>query len=104
MPLTKANSLVINVTDLSLSLKDATINNGIRDYIDDQITSNVGSLTTLINAKGNMNNSDNLSGLTDIPTALANLGIDIEALQQKTVFNGRLKAISNNDYCMMISA
>ena len=54
MPLTKARSVVLDIVDVSKSLRDNMIDAGIRDYVDDQIiatnatiTSVEGDLTTL---------------------------------------------------------
>jgi microcystin-dependent protein len=38
MPLTKANSVVLNIDDVSLALRDSLVSDGVRDYIDEQIS------------------------------------------------------------------
>ena len=96
MPLTKANSIVLNIDDVSLSLKDTTIANGVRDYIDDQLVVLSDNMTTQINARGDMFKTNNLSDLTNPAAARENLGITDDLLQKTMVFNGRLKAISDN--------
>src|SRR5574343_372249 len=96
MPLTKINSDVIDVVNVSTSLKNNTVDGGVRDYVDDQITATTTTIngtittqvaainseitnikTTLIPARGDMFKSDNLSGLTDASVARSNIGIVI---------------------------
>ena len=59
MPLTKARSVVLDIVDVSKSLRDNTIDAGIRDYVDEQIidvsadinavASSVTTLTSTVN-------------------------------------------------------
>jgi hypothetical protein len=50
MPLTRASSLVIDIVDVSTSLKSNNVDNGIRDYVDDQILLLNNSLSSLISS------------------------------------------------------
>ena len=51
MPLTKATPEVIDVDKLTVNLKSNTLTDGIRDYVDDTVTTTINSLTGLINAE-----------------------------------------------------
>ena len=74
MPLTKATPEVIDVDKLTLNLKSNTLQDGIRDYVDDTVTSAITALEGLITAEAGTR------GTADTATydlGLAN-GIDVK--------------------------
>ena len=74
MPLTKATPEVIDVDKLTLNLKSNTLEDGIRDYVDDTVTSAITALEGLITAEAGTR------GTADTATydlGLAN-GIDVK--------------------------
>ena len=73
MPLTKANSIVLNIDDVSLSLKEATINNGVRDYVDDQViilSNNINTLNTTLTTNINNVNSTLTTNINTVNSTL----------------------------------
>lgn len=89
MPLTKANSIVLNIDDVSLSLKEATINNGVRDYVDDQVlvlTNNINALNNSLTTNINNVNSTLTTNINNVNSTLtSNISINYNDLRVLTI-------------------
>ncbi len=73
MPLTKATPEVIDVDKLTVNLKSNTLADGIRDYVDDTVTTTITSLTGLINAESGTRSA----AISTINTLLNTNGIGV---------------------------
>jgi hypothetical protein len=90
MPLTKANSVVLDVSDLSLSMKQNGIEGGVKDYIDDSITQINANTAEALDSKSDVGHTHPISDIDNLQTTLNTLKSNTKEFKNK-IINGSMR-------------
>ncbi len=88
MPLTKANSIVIDIPDISKSIKENAVADGIKDYIDDQLANQNTNINTELGNKANSAHTHSITDVTNLATTISTLQNSTKEFKNKIINGG----------------